>query len=170
MQNTEGIFNKKEEFVRKLESVQNKFRYAPTRKYLIEVAEFLSTRLKLSELDAYCANLPLKHHSFPDLKTIEAEVRAIITRPQQWAKGPTLSVAKPVEAWVSKQAAGTPAQAEALFNLIKKGKTESFRFTIARNREWAKRLSDDELFKCYEAWCRGTVHPLIFNKQDDPFS
>lgn len=152
-------FDKKAEVLKILEACQHKFRYAPTNKYLVEVADLLAKISNIKDITTYCDRLPFKHHTFPDLKTIEQEIRTM-RAVNLYGSAPEKK--KPVEApWVSKQAAGTHAKAEALFNMIKKGRTAGHGFTLARNGAWAKHLTDEQLWSCYEDWCNGKVHPLL---------
>lgn len=167
-------FDKKSDVLKLLEGVQRKFRYAPTQKYLVEVAGFLEKRLRITEIHDYLKDLHLKHHSFPDMRTMEFEVRELQSKQKRFLK-PIISNEKPKEEpWASKQAPGTPANVEALFNRIKKGKTEGHGFRLARNNNYTKHLTDEQLWACYEAWCNGTLHPLIKEKlpaiEEDIFS
>ena len=165
--NDTNAFDKKSEVLKLLESVQRKFRYAPTQKYIVEVADFLEKRLRIAEIHEYLKELHLKHHSFPDMRTMEFEVRELVKKQRANLK-PMLSSALPPSrepAWVSTQAAGTPANVEALFNRIKKGKTDGTGFRLARNSKHTKHLTDEQLWECYEAWCQGKLHPLL--KKED---
>lgn len=66
--------------------------------------------------------------------------------------------------WQSTRAPGTPAWAEALFDMIEQNRTESgaFKFVVRSHR-----LTDDQVLEMYHEWCEGRVHPLSRSKAPD---
>lgn len=70
--------------------------------------------------------------------------------------------AKPSQ-WVSTRAPGTPAQFEAMFDLIHASRTESAAFKGARRHR--SDVTDDELWAAYHEWLRGRVHPAILRQK-----
>lgn len=72
--------------------------------------------------------------------------------------------------WISDIAPGTPAIAEGMFLLIRKGQSDSKRFKIAKQHY--KHLSDKQIWQAYEAWTEGAVDPCLLEKPEeekDPF-
>lgn len=61
------------------------------------------------------------------------------------------------EAWVSKQAPGTPASIEALCVMIRDGKSgqKGWKFGL----EYVG-LTEDQIWSVYEHWVDGKVHPF----------
>lgn len=162
-------FDKRKEVENLFALCIKRFRHAPAKNESQTIINALCAKLKLSEISEYLETLHTKRTHFPYLGEVEKDI-AIIERARkyQYTIKPQNAHHERNKPWVSKQAAGTPALAEALFTLIKKGLTGTPRFTIARNSAWAKRLTDDELWICYEYWTRGEVHPLTL--ADDPFA
>ena len=160
-------FDKPTEALYLVKECQRKFRQNFTNIFSESIAKLLSSKLTLKEIRYYTENLHLQHHDFPDLKQIEIDIKKIIEKTIGEAPKPILQPHLRYNknaTWYSTQAHGTPANAEALFSLIKKGKTSGHAFTIARNNKWASLLTDEEVWQCFDFWTLGKVHPLVISK------
>jgi len=165
METTETLpsttFDKKKECMIMLEKARRKFRDAPTVKYLEEVCDLLCLRMKINEIEEYLRDIHIKHERFPYMRQIEDDIKRKEQSRYSYAKLLPVAPKRKEAEWISLQAPGTSAKAEALFALIKKGRSDSIAFKIARNTEWAKRLSDDDLWECYNSWCERKVNPKL---------
>jgi len=165
METTETLpsttFDKKKECMIMLEKARRKFRDAPTVKYLEEVCDLLCLRMKINEIEEYLRDIHIKHERFPYMRQIEDDIKRKEQSRYAYAKLLPVAPKRQEALWVSSQAPGTPAKSEALFSLIKKGKSHGFAFRIARNSKWAKRLTDDEIWECYQSWCERKVNPKL---------
>lgn len=164
--NEEGrVLNKRMEALRLLEKCRRRFRTPMTQKYIEEVANLISKRLTIKEMEIYLDQLAFQYETFPYLKNIETDIRAIEKGVFRRKEDP----AKPLTQYVPPEpkplrVPGTPPTLEALFLLIEKGRTEGAGFRVARSCSWAKDLSDEALWACYEAWIRKEIHPIIQEK------
>lgn len=154
-------FDKKKECMLLLEKSRRKFRDAPTSKYLEEVCDLLCLRMRINEISDYLSDIHLKHERFPDMRKIEDDIKRKEQSRYAYAKLLPVAPKRKEITWVSQQAPGTPSKCEALFALIKKGKSGSVAFKIARNSAWAKLLSDDEIWTCYQSWCERKVNSRL---------
>lgn len=151
-------FDKKKECMLLLEKARRKFRDAPTTKYLEEVCDLLCHRMKINEIEEYLSDIHLKHERFPYMRQIEDDIKRKEQSRYAYAKLLPVAPKRKEAEWISLQAPGTNPKAEALFALIKKGKSGSVAFKIARNSSGLKNLSDDDLWECYQDWCDRKVN------------
>ncbi len=151
----EKPFDKKSEIARLVDASANRFIDKPSKAFLDgTVEDLLRTGLRISEIEEILKELHIRHMKFPAPPTLNTDIKAYIARVRY----------KPsTEVWVSKQAAGTPASVEALFNFIKQGKTSGVAFDSARRS--LKHLTDDEVWQCYESWVQGKVNSLLTKKE-----
>lgn len=156
---THHRFDLKAEILKKLELCVWKFRDRPPQKYLEAVADEMSRRMKLVEVDRYLSGIEDRYKRFPTMFDINKDIKGIERKHWHRADSSDAVVVKPKE-WLSRQAPGTPAKAEALFELIKKNDTESGPFRMAR--AMYSHLTDDEVWEAYNDWHHGRVSQIIF--------
>ena len=162
-------FDKYKEVTSLLESCFRKFRQAPSKRETESIVALLSARLKLKEVITYLDGLHLKYQTFPFMGEIEKDI-VLIERARKYQYTEKTWVKQKDQPWVSTQAAGTPAQAEALFNLIKKGATKGTGFDLLRKCKLFGNLTDKQVWDCYDAWCKGEIHDSLKLLIDDPFA
>lgn len=124
-----------------------------------EVAHELSVRLKIPEVEILLLDLHKRFENFPNAVQLEGEIKKLERRRWQAANPERTAIKKKPEGWASRQAPGTPAYAEALFELIKAGSTDGGAFKVARSR--FAHLTDEQVWQCYEAWTHGVASPLL---------
>lgn len=158
-------FDKHKEVANLLELCVKKFRQAPSKNEAFSIVNLLCEKLKLKEIISYLEGLHHKHKTFPYLSDVEKDV-VLIERARKFQYPEKPQIKEKEKPWISAQAPGTPAQAEALFNKIKSGTAKGLAFDLLRQGRLMGSLTDEQLWEAYEAWCKGEIHPLI---QEDVF-
>lgn len=142
-----------------------KFRYTPARKYLESVVDEFLKRLTIAEIGQVLDKLPLRYEAFPAMQFVEQEIKTF--ERERWVRSTTdkgTIIRKASKVWVSEQAPGTPAQFEAIFEMIFEKKSDTGAFRFARSVGRQGRMSDEDLWECYESWCQGKVNPKVFQE------
>lgn len=155
-------FDPYKEALFRVQSAASRFLNAPRRQYLESLAQELSKRLKLPEIDTLLQDIHKKHNHFPTTAMFEAEIKAI--EKDRWVKNSKGNMVRRVlngNRWVSDKAPGTPITAEALFILMQTGQSSGGAFDIAR-AGW-RHLSDEQVWAAFDLWLNGKVAPCLLD-------
>lgn len=154
-----------------VEQSARKFSVMPSKRSLEVIAGAMAKRLRIVEADRILADLHTKWKWFPKLRDFQVMIdkAAPIPPPEPkktYVEYHNLPPAKPKEAWVSKQAPGTPPYAEAIFEMKRhhQGPLPS------KFRAWGKLgdLTHEEFEEAYSLWGRGHVHPKLLPTDGEP--
>jgi len=96
---------------------------------------------------------------------LQAELMEIIQAQRRENQAPYSGKIYSKARWQSEQAPGTPAYIEALFLMLDRGEQDTGPFRTGLRMT---KVTGDQIFRWYESWTHGQVHPELARRAQGP--